>query len=49
MNSRPIGITLQAGQTVITGTCMAPLPIEPMDRVSADYGLLGRISIEIVR
>lgn len=42
-------ITLHAGQTVITGTCMAPLPIEPMDRVSADYGLLGRISIEIVR
>ena len=40
-----LGITLQKGHVVTTGTCMVPLEIEPGDRVSADYGPLGRINM----
>ncbi len=39
-----LGITLAAGQIVTTGTCLAPLEIEPGDEVSADFGILGRVS-----
>lgn len=38
-----LGITLQKGQVVTTGTCMVPLELQPGDRVSADYGPLGRV------
>lgn len=41
------GITLGAGQMVTTGTCMAPLPIEPGQTVEADYGALGRVSVRL--
>lgn len=40
-----LGITLQKGQVVTTGTCMVPLELEPGDRVSADYGMLGRVQM----
>jgi len=40
-----IGVTLAAGQVVTTGTCLAPLAIEPRDRVVADFGVLGRIEV----
>lgn len=40
-----LGITLQQGQVVTTGTCMVPLAIEPGDTVVADYGALGRVSM----
>ena len=40
-----LGITLRAGQVVTTGTCLAPLPIAPGDRIVADYGALGRLSL----
>lgn len=40
-----LGLALQAGQFVTTGTCMAPLEIEPGDSVTADYGRLGRVSL----
>jgi 2-keto-4-pentenoate hydratase len=36
-----LGIILRAGQTVTTGTCVAPLEIEPGDEVTADLGPLG--------
>jgi 2-keto-4-pentenoate hydratase len=39
-----LGLTLQAGQFVSTGTCMVPLEVEPGDTVHADYGVLGAIS-----
>lgn len=39
------GITLQAGQYITTGTCMTPLQIEPGDAVTADFGVLGRVSM----
>jgi 2-keto-4-pentenoate hydratase len=39
-----LGVTLAAGQVVTTGTCMIPLEIEPGDTVTADYGVIGRVS-----
>jgi 2-keto-4-pentenoate hydratase len=38
------GIGLQAGQFVTTGTCMAPLEVQPGDAVLADFGVLGRVA-----
>ena len=38
-----LGITLEKGQVVTTGTCMVPLEIEPGDTATADYGPLGRV------
>lgn len=38
-----LGITLQKGQVVTTGTCMVPLELQPGDSVNADYGPLGRV------
>jgi 2-keto-4-pentenoate hydratase len=32
---------------VTTGTCLVPLEIEPGDEVSADFGVLGRVSARI--
>jgi 2-keto-4-pentenoate hydratase len=40
-------ITLRAGQIVTTGTCVVPLPIEPGDHVTADFGKLGRIEVRL--
>jgi 2-keto-4-pentenoate hydratase len=40
-----LGITLQKGHVVTTGTCMVPLELQPGDSVSADYGLLGRVTM----
>jgi 2-keto-4-pentenoate hydratase len=40
-----LGLTLEAGHIVSTGTCMVPLAIEPGDKVQADYGALGAITL----
>lgn len=40
-----LGITLQAGQMVSTGTCMVPMAIAPGDRAEADFGVLGRVAM----
>lgn len=40
-----LGITLAVGQFVSTGTCMGPLAIGEGDRVEADFGLLGSVSV----
>jgi 2-keto-4-pentenoate hydratase len=40
-----LGITLEKGQVVTTGTCMVPLELEPGDTATADYGPLGRVSM----
>jgi 2-keto-4-pentenoate hydratase len=42
-----LGITLKAGQVVTTGTCVIPLPIEPGDRVIADFGVLGTVAARL--
>lgn len=43
-----LGIALQAGEVVTTGTCVVPLPIEAGIDVTADFGVLGRVSARIV-
>jgi 2-keto-4-pentenoate hydratase len=42
---RGLGITLRAGEVVTTGTCHPPLPIQPGDRMEADFGMLGKVSV----
>lgn len=42
-----LGLGLAAGQVVTTGTCTGPLPIEPGDHVTADFGDLGKIALTI--
>jgi 2-keto-4-pentenoate hydratase len=42
-----LGITLRAGETVTTGTCLVPLPIEPGDEIDADFGVLGRVTARV--
>ena len=40
-----IGVTLAAGQTVTTGTCVIPLEIEPGDVVTGDLGEIGVVTV----
>ena len=42
---RGLGITLRAGEVVTTGTCHAPPPIQAGDRMEADFGVLGKVSV----
>ena len=42
-----LGIDLSEGELITTGTCAVPLEIEPGDAVEIDYGVLGRISVQI--
>jgi 2-keto-4-pentenoate hydratase len=42
-----LGIGLNAGETVTTGTCVLPQPIAPGDAIRADFGDLGSVSVEI--
>jgi len=39
-----LGIALEAGQYVTTGTTTVPMPIKPGDQVVADFGILGEVS-----
>ena len=40
-----LGLTLRAGEVVTTGTCHPPLAIASGDRVEADFGALGKVSV----
>lgn len=42
-----LGIALEAGQSVSTGTCVVPMHIESGDRVRGDFGALGTIEVWI--
>jgi 2-keto-4-pentenoate hydratase len=42
---RELGLTLRAGEVVTTGTCHPPLPIQSGDRVAADFGTIGKVSV----
>ncbi|MEZ5932030.1 MAG: fumarylacetoacetate hydrolase family protein [Alphaproteobacteria bacterium] len=42
-----LGLALEAGQIVTTGTCTVPLPIEPGDEIRADFGAFGTITLGI--
>jgi 2-keto-4-pentenoate hydratase len=44
---RSLGVPLAAGQMVTTGTCMKPLEIQAGDRVEADFGEIGEVSIRL--
>lgn len=39
-----LGIACEVGQFVTTGTCRIPVTVAPNDRISADFGPLGRVS-----
>ena len=41
-----MGLGLQSGQFVTTGTCMVPLELVTGDTVQADFGVLGRIGMQ---
>ncbi len=41
-------VTLRAGQIVSTGTCLPPVDIKPGDRVLADFGPYGALSVSFV-
>jgi 2-keto-4-pentenoate hydratase len=40
-----LGITLKAGEIVTTGTCIVPLPVQPGDAVTMDFGAFGRVGL----
>ena len=40
-----LGIVIEAGQVVTTGTCAPPLPVAPGDSVRADFGALGVVTL----
>ncbi|HEV7407745.1 MAG TPA: fumarylacetoacetate hydrolase family protein [Bradyrhizobium sp.] len=44
---RQLGVTLKAGEVVTTGTCHAPLPIQPGDMFAADFGAFGNVSVAL--
>ncbi len=39
------GIGLRAGDVITTGTCIKPLEIASGDKVTADFGTLGRVAV----
>ncbi len=41
-------ITLKTGEMVTTGTCIVPLPLEVGDEALADFGSLGKVSLNFV-
>lgn len=42
-----LGLGLRAGDWACCGTCMVPLQVQPGDRVVADYGVFGSITIGV--
>lgn len=40
-----LGIALEPGQFVSTGTCMEPVAVLPGDEVTVDYGVIGRLGV----
>jgi 2-keto-4-pentenoate hydratase len=44
---RALGVTLNAGEVVTTGTCHAPLPIQSGDLFEADFGSFGKVSVAL--
>ena len=41
------GRCLKAGDTVITGTCVVPVPVQEGDAVTVDFGDLGTLSVAL--
>ena len=42
-----LSLTLLAGSIIATGTCAPPLPIKPGDNITADYGNLGSMRVNL--
>ena len=42
-----LGMPINAGEFVTTGTCMTPLAVVTGDQVTADFGTLGTISVRV--
>ena len=42
------GDHLRAGDWVITGTCVTPVPIAPGQHVRCDFGVLGAVGVQLV-
>jgi 2-keto-4-pentenoate hydratase len=42
------GRTLEAGQFVTTGTCLAPLPVQEGDHLRVDFGKLGKVDVRFI-
>ena len=42
-----LGLTLEPGQVVTTGTCMTPLAVEPGDAVAVEMGVVGTVTLRI--
>lgn len=42
-----LGIPLEAGQVVTTGTCVLPMAIAPGDRIIGDLGVIGQVSVRM--
>lgn len=40
-----LNLSLLAGQVVTTGTCLAPLAVEPGDHVIANFGAIGSVDV----
>ena len=40
-----LGVALQRGQIVTTGTCCVPVPVAPGDVVTGDYGSFGSLEV----
>jgi len=40
-----LGVTVEAGQIVITGTCVVPIPVVPGDEVRANWGEFGGLTV----
>ena len=41
------GMGLKAGEVVITGTCVAPVPVSPGQKFTVDFGILGKVSVRL--
>jgi 2-keto-4-pentenoate hydratase len=39
------GLHLRQGDTVITGTCVVPVPVNNGDQMRADFGVLGQLAV----
>lgn len=42
---RALGVALESGQVVTTGTCMVPLEVQAGDRMRAEFGAVGSIEV----
>lgn len=42
-----LGIGVKSGELATCGTCMVPLEVAPGDQVTADFGVLGTVSVSL--